>query len=227
MFKKYAYYAMVLLFVILRRLVFPLIALAVPIRAWLRSVVYNYHLQNNIVLKRLYERSPTKVVNGWSLTNLHGPSSGIVKTIKYAKLKYIVALPLWLLLDDDCNQDTYDSGFNRTIVTEQRKKWMPNTIKVALFGAMEKAKECTLVGNTFDLGDIRATEPLSEFWSIFWWTLRNPAYNFNYKFNQLTDDKLAFKVVIKGRLFGWKDSGKLMVNGSLINTYSWEFGKKV
>jgi len=220
---KYLHYFIVLGTVILRRLVFPLIFIAIPFRKQLNNIVFNYHLQNGIPLKRLLERSPKRVDNGWELNNLHSDTKGFIKYNEVSKLKYYSVVFFWLLLDSDCNDDTYDAGFNKTIVTEQRKKWIPEFIKDCLYRDVIKAEKCNIIGNTFDLGDKRAECRLYGFWSIFWWTLRNPAYNFNYKFNQMAKNGKEFKFIIFGRLFGWHEDG--IVDG--IQYYSWEFWKKI
>lgn len=226
---KYIYYTFILFTVMLRRVVFPLIFIVIPFRKYLRNTVYNYHLNNNIILKRLWERKPKlsgKAVNNnyWVLDGgSHSSCKGLVKRRNITKLEYYTILPMWLLLDDDSNEDTYDKGFNQTIIEGKRKPWMPKFIVKSLKEANDKAYSCEIRGNSFDLGDKRAECPLFDFWATFWWTLRNPAYNFNYKFQQLCKPELAFKVVVVGRVFGWLEDGKL----GELQTYSWEFGRKV
>jgi len=229
---KYLYWIFVLVTVVIRRIVFPLIYLVIPFRSKLRHIVYAYSLQNGIFVKRLYERHPKLNENKWLLDGTrHGirryssveyPEYGIISNEKVAKWKYWLALPLWLLLDDDANDDTYDKGFNRTIINGERKTWIPKFIVKRLAEASDKA-EYAKVGNSFDLGDNMAEKPLYEFWSVLWWTLRNPSYNFNYKFNQINDGAKVFKIVILGRLFGWDEDG--LLDGKM--TYSWECGKKI
>jgi len=220
---KYLYYLFVLFTVILRRLVFPLIFVAIPFRKQLNNIVFNYHLINDIPLKRLLERSPQRVEDGWKLHNHHSLDAGFIKYNEVSKLKYYTALPIWLLLDADAMADTYDAGFNKTIINGERKKWMPKFIKNKLSQDVKNYDACNIIGNTFDLGDRRAMCPLFGFWSVFWWTLRNPAYNFNYKFNQMPKNGKEFKIVVFGRLFGWKEDDT--VDG--VQYYSWEFGRKV
>jgi len=220
---KYLYYLFVLLTVIVRRLVFSLIFVAIPFRKQLNNIVFNYHLQNDIPLKRLLERSPQRVEDGWKLHNHHSLDTGFIKYHKVSKLKYYTALSFWLLLDADAMADTYDAGFDKTIINGERKKWMPQFIKDKLQLDVKKYDACSIVGNTFDLGDRRASSPLYGFWSVLWWTLRNPAYNFNYKFNQMDENGKEFKIVIFGRLFGWDEDDT--VDG--VQYYSWEFGRKL
>jgi len=227
---KYAYYIFVLFTVILRRLIFPLIYLAIPVRGFLRNSVYNYHLKNNKILKRLSERNPVKVENGWQLNNIHGTTKGFVKENRFTLLKYIVSLPLWLLLDDDSMADTYDAGFNKTIIDKERKTWMPKFIVKRLSNA-KKSADVSVQGNSFDLGDKRAENGLFSFWSNFWWTLRNPSYNFNYKFNEIVNEDLVFKIVIANRIIGWlaqPNYSDLVDNdGKRYTTYTWELGRKI
>jgi len=226
---KYGYWLFVLSTVVIRRVVFPLIVLALPIRGYLRNSVYNYHLENNIPLKRLLERKPVfdSDVNVYRLHNLHSPLKGIIHRRRVSVLEYYAILPLWLLLDDDCNADTFDPGFNETIINGSRMSWMPNFVVSSLIKdnkAYDKYRLVNgIIGNSFDLGDTRAQYPLYGFWSMFWWTLRNPAYNFNYKFNQLCDEEKAFKIIVFNRVFGWDVDG--MLNGK--PTFSWECGKKL
>jgi len=224
---KYIYYIVILFTVIFRRVFFPLVFVAIPFRKYLRNTVYNYHLNNDIKLKRLCERNP--VLSGSAVDNKywildggsHSSCRGLIKRKYVSRSEYLFSLSLWLFLDDDANEDTYDKGFNETIINGERKTWMPEFIKSKLRKAVDRSNMMHVKGNAFDLGDIRAEYPLFEFWSVFWWTLRNPAYNFNYKFNQMVGDKYAFKVVIFGRVFGWLEDGLL----GHTQTYSWEFGK--
>ena len=221
---KYAYYTFVLLTVVLRRVLFPLVFVAIPFRKNLRNTVYNYHLNNNIKLKRLYERTPTMSGQYWILSGgSHSSCKGLVRRKIVSRMQYTLSLLLWLFLDDDCNEDTYDKGFNETIINGERKSWMPEFIKSKLRKAVDRANMVLIRGNSFDLGDTRAEYPLYEFWSVLLWTLRNPAYNFNYKFNQMVGDKYAFKIVLFGRVFGWLEDGLL----GHEQTYSWEFGRKL
>lgn len=222
---KYIYYIFVFLTVVIRRLVFLFVFLSMPFRAKLNNIVFNYHLQNDIPLKRLLERHPVIYGDGWELNNEHGPIKGYIKRTKVNKFKYYIALIFWLLLDSDAMADTYDAGFNETIVEGKRKKWMPKFIKRYLKNDIEKNKECKAIGNTFDLGDKRAECPLYGFWSVLFWTLRNPAYNFNYKFNQKQEGSYGgeFSFTIGNRFFGWHEDG--VINGKKY--YSWEFARKV
>jgi len=228
-----AQYILVLFLVVLRRLLFPLAFLVIPFRGYLRNTIYNYHLNNDIVLKRLYERMPklsirhdreNKAYSVWILDGRqHSSCRGIIRRKHITLAQYILALPLWLLLDDDCNEDTYDKGFNQTIVEGIRKPWLPSFIRRSLARDIDKANMISVRGNSFDLGDIRADYPLFGFWSVLLWSIRNPAYNFNYKFNQLCTNRRVFSVVIFNRIFGWWPDGSI----NNIKCYNWEFGKRI
>ncbi len=230
---KFIYYIAILFTVILRRVLFPIVFVAIPFRKYLRNTVYNYHLNNDIKLKRLYERNPVLTrcqlaINHkcWILDGgSHSSCRGLIERRYVSRMEYVFALSLWLFLDDDCNEDTYDKGFNETIINGERKAWMPEFIVKRMRQAVDKANMTNVKGNSFDLGDVRDEYPLFEFWSVFWWTLRNTAYNFNYKFNQIADEKKVFKIIIFSRLFGWDEDGYVIADGKKVKCYSWEFGK--
>lgn len=152
---------------------------------------------------------------------------GFVNYRKIYKIEYYPALFFWLWLDDDSRNDTFDCGYNQTIVKGQRMTWLPKFIIDKLEEANVKAQqseEC-IFGNSFDLGDKRSIIPLFDFWSVLLWTLRNTAYNFNYKFHQISNKDLFFQVVIFGRLYGWDYDGYITIDNKQIQFYSWECGK--
>jgi len=221
---KYLYYIFVFFTIIIRHTIgLVMIWFAIPFRKYGRSVVYNYHLQNGIFLKRLFERKPRRTPSGWTLNGgEHSSTIGFVKYRDVNKIQYYLVLWfIWLWLDDDSNEDTYSAGFNMTIVNGERKTWMPEFIKRRLHKAATTTNVTAIRGNSFDLGDVRGEYPLFEFWSVLLWTLRNSAYNFNYKFNEIKDTSMLFRIVIFGRLFGWD---KYRWDNY---SYHWEFGKKV
>jgi len=229
---KYLYYLFVLFTVIIRRaLGMFMIWLAIPFRVYARNAVYNYHLNNNLVLVRLQERNPKICVHNKTYFldgGNHSSQGGLIKKRNVSKLEYIFVMTfIWLWLDDDAVSDTYDKGFSETIINKERKSWMPEFIVKRMRQAVDKANMTHVKGNSFDLGDVRAQYPLFEFWSVFWWTLRNTAYNFNYKFNQIVDKKKVFKIIIFNRLFGWDEDGYVITDGKKVNCYSWEFGKRI
>lgn len=217
---RYLYWFFVLLTVFLRRILFIFVFVAIPFRKYLRNAVYNWHIQNDVKLKRLFERTPTPVDGGYSLKGWHTKDVGFIKKRNVSNIEYYLILPLWLVLDDDCNEDTYDATYNKTIVKKERLDWLPASLTKKLETAYLKSLDCKIKGNAFDLGDRRSECPLFEFWSTLLWSIRNPAYNFNYKFNQLTNPDLAFKFVFFNRIFGWELE-------PTDNTYSWECGKEI
>lgn len=65
-----------------------------PLRHKARNKVYNYVLQNKLWLKRLYERTPTPVYNGWILIGGR-TENGFVRKCKVNKFEYL--LWYWLV----------------------------------------------------------------------------------------------------------------------------------
>ena len=164
---------------------------ATPFRAYARSVVYNYVLQNDLPLKRLRERSPLidkaswlTMDGGWSLADIHGLAShhklrGFIKYREVTKLQfYLVVFFIWGWLDDDSNQDTTDTGYIKTLLSGERKSWHrifnPALRKIDL--------DSVVYGNAFDLGDVRAEHPFFNWAATFVWADRNSAMNFQYFF---------------------------------------------
>jgi len=221
---KYLYWLFVLFMVVFRKLTgLIMVWFTLPFRSYARNTIYSYHLENDIFLKRLWERRPKKVVTGlWELTWSPHPVKANTRFIHTRKVSiveyYLVLWLLWGWLDDDANEDTYDKGFNQTIINHKRKKWIPNFIINKLQKAVDKAKVCPVEGNSFDLGDTRGYYPLFEFWSTLLWTNRNTAYNFNYKFHEISNKKLVWSIKVKGGLIGWREGTK--VQG--IQTYNFE-----
>jgi len=221
---KYIHWLFILFLVVVRKLLgLIMIWLVLPFRSYARNTVYSYHLENNIFLKRLWERRPKELNNGlWELTwspHLTKASNKVIHTRKVTKIEYYIVLwLLWGWLDDDANEDTFDKGFNQTIIDGKRKTFIPSFIKERLKKANTAANNCPVVGNSFDLGDTRAEYPLFEFWSTFLWTNRNSAYNFNYRFHEINDQKLAWSIKLFGGLIGWREGTK--VQG--IQTYNFE-----
>lgn len=154
-----------------------------PLRGYARNRVYNYVLENDIYLPRLIERD-------WQLDNkVYYPiniskkdfllkNDGYIKYKKVSKLEYYFALCIWVWFDDDSNFDTHDG----------------------------KPKEETFdapFGTTWDLGDLRADYPVTDFKKTFYWIQRNSFYNFNYMFEEIreNDPNNFFKVI---NIFGLK-----------------------
>jgi len=153
---------------------------AVLFRGYSRNVVYNYVLQNNIHLPRLFERKPSGVVNDkYLLTNIRDTEEqGYIKYRKINAIEYyLVLFLLWGWVDDDSNYDTHDGT---------------------------KAENPELWGNAFDLGDARADKPIFDWKRSSLWNIRNTAYNFNYMFEEIAEDSpYNFYIRYKNWHFGY------------------------
>ena len=168
---------------------------AIPFRAYARSVVYNYVLQNDKRewLKRLWERKPERYeeqisteydvvwLDGWLLkaenNHIHKIVwDGYIQYRKVNKLQfYLVVFFLWSFLDDDSNEDTTDKGHIQRLI-DQPKKW---DICGRLVRRWCEPVE-TVYGNSFDLGDVRAEHPYFQWANTFVWNCRNTSMNFKY-----------------------------------------------
>lgn len=176
---KYIRYLSIIVFKLFAK-VFGLIwyFVAVRFRGYSRNVVYNYVLQNNIHLPRLYQRSPKLLINGfYELNNIRNTILfGKIKYRKISKLEYyFVLFVLWVWVDDDSNYDTYDGTYY-----EDRLYY----------------------GNAFDLGDTRAEYPMFDLKRSYLWTIRNTAYNFNYMFEEIAENDPNY-FYIKFPKLGW------------------------
>lgn len=204
--KKYLYYIFVSLTSILLKVIgnpiFPFVWIAFSVRKWARESVYSYVLENNKTLKRLQERRPEETADGWIL---HGYEyqGGFVKRRNVSKIRYLIAMIFWVFVDDDSDVDTYCYGHNKTYINGERKA--PDF----LIKEMIKANKEAVQGSQFELGDRRGDNPRLNFVSTFYWTGRNSAYNFNYKFLQINDESLVWYKKIGKLEFGWKEDGVL------------------
>ena len=198
-----------------------------PFRKYARNTVYNYKLQNNLWLKRLYERNPTyKTTTSWCGWILTGDRTvqGSVEGRKVFWLEYqLVYWVLWGWLDDDSNHDTTDMGYIRTIVSGERNHWLGS-----LFVSKLK-KELTYLetqefGNTFELGDKRVSVSVHKclLSTLLWSCLRNGAYNFRYDQWETTNEYDVFKFNFRGKVIGWSKEG--VVQGR--QNYSLRFFEK-
>jgi len=169
------------------------ILLAYRFRAYARSVVYNYVLQNDKRewLKRLWERHPLRITpeatrgsyDGWALSDVHQVlllnGEMIEQWIEYRKVNklqfYLVVFFLWGWLDDDSNEDTTDKGHIQRLL-DQPGRW---DICGRLVRRWCKPVE-TVYGNSFDLGDVRAEHPYFQWANTFVWNCRNTSMNFKY-----------------------------------------------
>lgn len=142
---------------------------AIPFRAYARNVVYNYVLQqgDKTRLPRLWQRKPISDGLGWTLQDMHAVGRNgyvhgharIISRIHYLAVVFLI----WGWLDDDSNEDTTD--------WYHIKRTHPKCIE---------GVEYPTYGNTFDLGDVRASWPFFKPCATLLWTLRNSAMNFQY-----------------------------------------------
>lgn len=173
-------------------------------RRYANNVVFNYVLQNNIYLKRLLERPITRP-HKWNyyIQPFHNTNGGVIKFRKISYVEYIlVYFIIWGWLDADTNNDTFDTGYNNTIINGERLKWMPEFIIKRLHSANFHAES---PGNSFDLGDSKKSEFF--FWASFLWLIRNTAMNFAYMQRNSTE-QYCYKKIGKYE-FGWVRHGDL------------------
>jgi len=161
---------------------------AIPFRAYARSVVYNYVLENNKTnqLSRLWQRDPKEFqFEGHGYWRLHDIVHNVGKNgyIKYRKVNkfqfWFILITVWIWLDDDSNHDTTDLGYIESWYTGERKNSRGAPLVRKLIG---NTKYGPVFGNSFDLGDIRAEHPYFNFWCTFFWNLRNLSMNYQYMF---------------------------------------------
>lgn len=193
----------------------------IPIRGYSRNVVYNYVLQNDIYLQRLLQR-PIERNNRayYTIKPYHGTNGGYIKYRKISWFEYkLVYYFLYQWYDDDSNEDTYDKGYNRTIINGARLAWLPSFIKKDLQRDIDKVK---VFGNAFDLGDKRAEYPLYGFWSALLWSIRNTAYNSKYMtMEKHISDKNIFMIELGKWKFGWKQD-KVNKNNFSFVAFGWD-----
>lgn len=159
----------------------------IPFRAYARSIVYNYILQNQKkhLLGRLWERDPVLTVkDGCTGYILHDVvhdvgREGFVKCRKVNALKfYLVVIFIWMWLDDDANHDTTDLGYiSSWFIGERRNRTFAKVVNW-LTGNIVPGEH--LFGNSFDLGDYRDIKPFFNFWCTFFWNVRNTGMNYQY-----------------------------------------------
>ncbi len=214
---KYLRYVGILLWTVFRK-VFGLVwyYVAVPFRAYARNVVYNYVLQNKLYLKRLLERPITPIHRNemfkpillYVIEPYHGTEGGAIAFRRVSWLEYhLVYWTIWGWLDDDSNRDTFDQGYNRTVITGERLAFLPEFIRKSLARANEKY---TFFGNSFDLGDVRAEYPSFDFWSSTLWNIRNTAYNFKYMQWEENRPEMLFYHRVGEYQFGYHPDGRLV-----------------
>ncbi|QJT71032.1 hypothetical protein GR7B_00234 [Vibrio phage vB_VcorM_GR7B] len=208
---KYVYFISVVLFTLLRKVV-GLVAFwfALPFRGYARNVVYNYRLNHGKYLKRLWER-PIRLSEDMSVFIIdpyHGTEGGFIRCRDVSHIEYfLVYWFIWGWLDDDTNYDTMCLGFTEKVLTgEHPKGWFTKLFRKQLEGAVVTMTN-SLYGNSFDLGDRRACEPLFSFPASLLWLMRNTAYNFKYSQYETLDESRVFYFEIFNRAFGWKPEG--------------------
>jgi len=232
---KYLYYIWLVFFTIFSK-IFGLFWfwLVLPFRGYARNVVYNYALENGILIKRLYERNPKEYDDRWELmSNMHPETKGgyikkrKVKYLEYILVKYLI----WGWLDDDAYCDTFSAGHNETYLSGERKLFgfipMNNWLGRKLLVGKNQCENEEIKGNTFDIGDKRAENPKFNFLGAFIWNVRNTAYNFSYMDQVITEDDWAyFPLIHVGSLiFGWEENGSVIINGKKKKTYILRFIK--
>lgn len=216
---KYWKYLGVILFTVFRK-VFGLFWfwLILPFRGYARNVVYNYTLQNNIWLKRLYERNPIRVEGGWELTGGRVEKGFIrFKDVTWLEYQFMYWL-VWIWVDDDSNRDVTDLGYIRTYLDGERKTWFSRDKLLKEYNYLSGIK----FGNTFELGDLRAEYPVEIFKSwrcTLLWLKRNTGYNAKYSQFETINKKDVFRIDFKDKIIGWVEEG--VVNGK--QNYSLRF----
>lgn len=163
---------------------------AIPFRAYARNVVYNYVLQNNVRLKRLEERKPTFVGDGWTLQDVHNLTlfngqgiRGYIKQRKVNKLQfYLTVLLVWGWLDDDANEDTTDLDYIKTLVDKERYQVGSRLLRPLLKNVPVRERNGgeVVYGNAFDLGDTRDRYAYFHPLATWFWNRRNTAMNWQY-----------------------------------------------
>lgn len=181
--------------------VFPVI----PFRAYVRNYVYNYFLQSGRIPKRLAERSPRWAVVGWELQDIHsvGRKGFVYHRSIHKAWAWVLILLAWGFLDDDSNHDTSDAGHIKRFL--EMDTWRYGQLQRDSITSWLNADPT--YGNTFDLGDLRASDPEYNFWSTLVWNTRNSAYNFDYLWYQSADPRDSWLITILGMDFGWKPDG--------------------
>ncbi len=220
---KYIEYLAILIWTMIRK--FPLIGipmtmLVILFRGYARNVVYNYVLQNDIYLQRLLERPIVPEFKKYVILPYHRTHGGFIKYRKISWIEYkLVYWLIWGWLDDDSNEDTYDKGYNKTIINGERLSFIGSGIKADLQRDIDKIK---VFGNAFDLGDKRSEHPLFGFWSALLWSIRNTAYNFKYmQMEKHISDKNIFMVELGKWKFGWKQDEANKENFSFV-AFGWD-----
>ena len=180
---KYLRYVFILIAKLVGKIIgVPIFYLLLPLRHKARHIVYNYVLQNNIYLPRLLEKNYIYSQGLYRPKNISHKTyrlknDGYVKYEKISKSRYYLWLCIWVWFDDDSNYDTHD-------------------------GAESEETFDKPFGNTWDLGDLRASYPIVDGMKTFKWIVRNTFYNFGYMFEEIREDDKNF-FYIKFEKIGW------------------------
>ena len=126
---KYLEYIGIIFWTIIRKAIgVPVTMMVIPFRAYARNVVYNYVLQNKLYLQRLLERpigeaweSDIEEPNYYLILPYHNTMGGHINYRKISWIEYkLVYWFIWGWLDDDSNYDTFDKGYNQSIIAGDR-----------------------------------------------------------------------------------------------------------
>lgn len=173
-------------------------------RAYSRSIVYNYVLNNKLHLKRLKERTFKDRGDYWEIITSHEGVifSGYLTKLDVSWIEFQFAYWfIWGWVDDDSNYDTCDLGFIEGVLNgDHHKPRILKKYRIELEEAVTQMKT-GVFGNTFDLGDLRAENPMLLPVASMLWLWRNTAYNFKYM--QYESDKQYFHFTLFNYKFGW------------------------
>ena len=189
-------YILIVLFILPRKIIgLVLFYIALPFSKYLNNRVFNYALQHNIHLPRLFERPISKLdhflvdrkmVKGYKIAPYHGTNGGYILYKRVSKLEYRLALCLWIWLDNDSNYFTTDYGFMKKLVAGEHFSWLPVFLKNQVAREVKQLEATGQYGNSFDLGDKRKFE---FYWlSSTLWLIRNTAYNAKYLLHEIAED---------------------------------------
>ncbi len=161
-------------------------------RAKARNIVYNYMLQNDKPIWQINNYLYSEKFDGY-ITEIGYVQYTEVSYIKYLWWKWTV----WIWLDDDCENDTYN------INVINKKSWYKTN--KSYFGKilLNNTLGYELFGTAFALGDNRADKPatatVNEIHHLF-----TSITNFDHMYGYTTDTKYLFNLTIRGRMFGWE-----------------------
>jgi len=207
-FYRYIYFFMVTSITGIRKVVgVPVYWCVVWFREPARYYVYNYILQEQRWLKRLYERHPVSKETLWLLQSTRFEMGGEVPKEHIGWLTFqFWYWAVWIWVDDDSNYDTVDLGFLKKIVTGEHYPVIGKPFRGHIAKQVEYIEKNVLFGNTFELGNLRGGKnAYFNFICSTFWTMRNTAYNAKYYQYETDNPLLTFKVfTLWGYRFGWE-----------------------